>query len=249
MKFVHSNAPRLTFVFLMIISVWIASLAQNIDTVKVRDEDSVSAQKLALFAEQYRNHIMYYSCVTFRGIEKDKGVFCLGVTTYDGSRVGAYLKKDGITFIVPPKIASALIDMRWETQDCNMTLGFKIEQMSEYWIAKVFEIGLHGSNYQTKSVLSADPNISILSAGKRGDKYAVEALLQWSNNVNATDENGKTALMYAAENGHSKTVKALLENGADLTMKSKNGKTALMHAREASMKDVAKILEKAGGKE
>jgi hypothetical protein len=249
MKLVHSNALRLPFVLPMIVSVCITSLAQNIDTVKVRDEDSVPAQKLALFAEQYRNHLIYYPCVTFRGIEKDKGVFCLAVTTYDGSRVGAYLKREGITFVVSPKIASTLIDMRWETQDCNMTLGFKIEQMSEYWIAKVFEVGVHGSNYQTKSVLSEAPNISVLSAGKRGDKYAVEALLQWSNNVNTTDENGKTALMYAAENGHSKTVKTLLEKGADLTIKSKNGKTALMHAREAGMKDIAKVLEKAGAKE
>jgi ankyrin repeat protein len=50
--------------------------------------------------------------------------------------------------------------------------------------------------------------------------------------VEAKDNHGWTALMYAAENGHVDCVRVLLNAGADMEAKSTDGGTALMSAAE-----------------
>lgn len=45
-------------------------------------------------------------------------------------------------------------------------------------------------------------------------------------NVNAKDENGKTALMYAVQNANFEAIEVLLKAGANTKRKDKSGKTA-----------------------
>lgn len=55
----------------------------------------------------------------------------------------------------------------------------------------------------------------------------IRMLIDNGANLNATDENGKTALMGAAFFGGLDAVKLLVESGADTQLKSNSGKTAL----------------------
>lgn len=61
--------------------------------------------------------------------------------------------------------------------------------------------------------------------------------------VNAKDDNGKTALMYASEGGDLEAVRVLLEAGADIIVENSN---ALMSASERGKPDIVKLLLKAG---
>lgn len=59
----------------------------------------------------------------------------------------------------------------------------------------------------------------------------VEELIRKGADVNAKNEEGRTALMYAAEfNKNPEVIKVLLTNGADVNAKDKDGETALMSA-------------------
>jgi ankyrin repeat protein len=74
----------------------------------------------------------------------------------------------------------------------------------------------------------------------------VQALLNRGANVNATDHEGKTALMWAAQNGRQDVVPVLLEKGADVNAKDKKGKTALDLARNYQQEHTGALLLKAG---
>ena len=50
------------------------------------------------------------------------------------------------------------------------------------------------------------------------------------NYINAKNNDGETALMWASYNGHLEVVKLLVTLGADVNAKDKNGNTALMWA-------------------
>jgi len=95
----------------------------------------------------------------------------------------------------------------------------------------------------TKALLSrgANPNARskqrttplIAAAGHHGpdDASFLQELIEAGADVNASDEDGETALMAAAEKGHLSKVKLLIEKGANVGAKDKTGKTALQYAR------------------
>ena len=60
----------------------------------------------------------------------------------------------------------------------------------------------------------------------------VNALLAKGANVNATNEEGATALLLAAGDGPWKTVELLIDKGADINVKDQEGSTALIIASE-----------------
>ena len=59
-------------------------------------------------------------------------------------------------------------------------------------------------------------DFQLVVTSSKGDATTVLYLLGKGANVNATADNGISALMYAAQNGHFQVVKTLIANGADL---------------------------------
>ena len=71
----------------------------------------------------------------------------------------------------------------------------------------------------------------------------VEALAGRGADVNATSNNGETAIMYAANQGHTAVVEALAGRGADVNAADNNGETAMMFAADQGHTDTVKALQ------
>jgi ankyrin repeat protein len=68
----------------------------------------------------------------------------------------------------------------------------------------------------------------LMLAASRGDSAAVQECLSLGDeDVNAQDNFGYTALMYAASAGYTRVVEALLASGSDVQMKNRQGLTSL----------------------
>jgi ankyrin repeat protein len=79
---------------------------------------------------------------------------------------------------------------------------------------------------------------------------SINLLLDHGADVNATANDGCTALMLAASSGDSEIVRALLSKGAYVSGKfTETGKTALMLAREKDYTDIVQLLEAAGAEQ
>ena len=90
-----------------------------------------------------------------------------------------------------------------------------------------------------------DPEI-MLAACKTPILKNVQTIHQLGGNVNAKNEKGQTALMWAAKSGNIETVKYLVSNGADIKAKTENGKAALMWAARSGNIETVKYLVSQG---
>lgn len=63
---------------------------------------------------------------------------------------------------------------------------------------------------------------------KSGNEQEVEKAIMNGANVNASGNDGRTALMWATYYGHVQTAEVLLKHGADVNAKDKDGLTALI---------------------
>jgi ankyrin repeat protein len=76
----------------------------------------------------------------------------------------------------------------------------------------------------------------------RGAKKNLAALLRAGANVDRTDYDGNSALMYAANLGAARSVKTLLAAGASTESQNQYGDTPLMYAAREGHADVVKLL-------
>jgi len=95
---------------------------------------------------------------------------------------------------------------------------------------------------ETKAASSPAAEEEMRQAALEGDGDQVNKLLEAGTQVNAMDQDGHTALMFAAFNGHSEIVLALLERGAGVSRRDLMGRTALLYASTGPFPETVKIL-------
>lgn len=83
---------------------------------------------------------------------------------------------------------------------------------------------------------------SILSVAKCEAHEKLKCMIKNGVNVNRTDDEGKTALMYVAKSGNHECVTLLIRNGADKNMTDNDGCTALIHAVNHGKTECVEIL-------
>ena len=88
----------------------------------------------------------------------------------------------------------------------------------------------------------AGVNEDLIKAAQRGDLAEVKRLISEGADVNAKNEKGSPALMYACEKGHTAVVKELLAKGADVNFVHKNGFTPIFLATVMNYPAVVKEL-------
>ena len=90
--------------------------------------------------------------------------------------------------------------------------------------------------------VSVGPSNSLIDAATRGDADTVQALITRGADVNAKDNDGVSALLWASWKGNFQVVQLLLANGADVNAKSKEGMTALIAASGQGFIEVVQAL-------
>ena len=86
----------------------------------------------------------------------------------------------------------------------------------------------------------------LIQASFNGDILKVKKLLEEGADINAKDEDGKSALQMASSYGHTDIVKLLLEAGADINAKDNDWGTALSNAVMNEKQQVVKLLLEKG---
>ena len=88
----------------------------------------------------------------------------------------------------------------------------------------------------------SEQNISIYEAALNGQSAEVMKKLEEGVNVNATDPDGRTALMYASFNGYTEIMEKLIQKGASVNYCDSFGRTALMFASSGPYPAAVKLL-------
>lgn len=103
----------------------------------------------------------------------------------------------------------------------------------------------HGHEKTVLDLLERTPelwNDALRLACRDGQTSIVKALLPKAQ-LNAKNDDGATALMYAAGGGYEKICKLLLDAGADVRIEDANSKTALSYAQLHSRSKVENLLQ------
>ncbi len=95
-------------------------------------------------------------------------------------------------------------------------------------------------NIETKEVV-VDVS-GFLDVALHGRVESVRQAIEAGVDVNAADEQQRTALLLASFNGHTSVVKLLLEHGALLSHRDAMGRTALMFAATSANAETVKLL-------
>lgn len=82
----------------------------------------------------------------------------------------------------------------------------------------------------------------ILGACYKGYFELTQLLIKYKANVNAQNQQGTSALMFATISANIELVNLLLSNGADKNLMEKSGRTALSYAQMFNSEDLIKLL-------
>ena len=101
---------------------------------------------------------------------------------------------------------------------------------------------LDGADVNSKDIYGKTPLIVVINFSIHEHVEDVQFLLDHGAEVNARDDSGFTALMYASGRARVQTVQALLDNGADLEAQNGNGETALILASSVRHTEMVHLL-------
>lgn len=211
----------------------------------------ITLEQIALFPERYNGQTLFIEDVSLREVSRCGGQFCLIAYSPGGKYFGSALLTNGFALTVTPEMADLLLEAKnrlgfsainWDREPGR--IGFRVVKVQEgrdsYWVGQVFEVAMVA--LADARVISSDKKASVLLAAARGDSHTISSVVKDRSLANVSDENGKTALMYATEGGHEKTVKKLLSLGADIDARMKDGKTARDFAQASSKSSIVKLL-------
>jgi ankyrin repeat protein len=88
----------------------------------------------------------------------------------------------------------------------------------------------------------ARDDMRLITGARHGNLGMIQAALGAGASVQATDEIGRTALMWAAFRGEKDTVSYLIDNGSDVNAGDSRDRTALMWAAVAGNGEVIGVL-------
>lgn len=118
---------------------------------------------------------------------------------------------------------------------------------THFGCAKREELAVRLAEEKVANDAKAPPAISEFhEAALRGDLDFVSGAIERSVDMNAVDEEGRSALQLASFDGHHEIVGLLLKEGADVNHVDLMGRTALMFASTASNIEAVNLLIKAG---
>ncbi|KAH9290496.1 hypothetical protein KI387_034613, partial [Taxus chinensis] len=103
-------------------------------------------------------------------------------------------------------------------------------------IAKLLRV--NGANLKSGNVVSF-----ILTAATEGDMEMLKDLQSYGADINATNEEGSTALHLATNDGSTNVVKYLLEQGANMNKVDGNGLTPMAIAEQQSQEDIVALFQ------
>lgn len=86
----------------------------------------------------------------------------------------------------------------------------------------------------------------LISAAAEGDTETVLELLENGADIDATDNQGVTAVMAATQRNNVDTVKALIEQGANIDIRNNNQDNVLLYAGAEGLLEIVKLAVEAG---
>lgn len=79
-------------------------------------------------------------------------------------------------------------------------------------------------------------------AALNGQIEKIKSMISRVSDMDASDENGNSALMFAGYNGHTEVVKLLLDGGADVNNINKEGRSTLMFSASGPYPETVQLL-------
>lgn len=102
----------------------------------------------------------------------------------------------------------------------------------------------HKAEIEQKGVSCS--NEAFFKAVNEGDRELVASFIKAGIDINAKEDDGRTALLIAAEKGDAAVAALLADNGADANARDADGYTALMYAAYKGNLEMAELLLKHG---
>ncbi|MDE7140592.1 MAG: ankyrin repeat domain-containing protein [Treponemataceae bacterium] len=220
----------------------------------------VSLRKLAVAIAMCLVVLCIFGCNNSTKAEQEQ-VFKGGENMADKFlQKGAYIKiyGKGITYRLPAQIISITIG----ENGVNIYYGYGLNNgQTHYYDADEYRISLDKNcnliikPRSQKEVLKQkqikDLTKRLLDITKSdyvlgNDIERVKICIKSGENVDAKDNQGITALMYAIRKGKKDMAELLIKSGANVNAKDDAGRTALMLAASNGHKDIAELLIKSG---